>query len=198
MTGSWDSGTLLGQQIYWRDICQTKTVPNGCPTLANGTVGQQVNPPEGRGLYRCIVELSWDSGTAVGQSTIFGGSAMKTWIAEGDHIFWIVKANVVGDRLEVVFDTHGKLLTELFPLTGSGVWRVKEMLESCGKEVNESAFAKAQSGKRPKINVKRLIGLECGGTVLDDGWGKLIIATFYPASNLQNIFSHPEVPKHVM
>ncbi|HET9284273.1 MAG TPA: hypothetical protein VFR24_20160 [Candidatus Angelobacter sp.] len=111
-------------------------------------------------------------------------------IAEGDYIFWIVKAKAAGDRLEVTFDTHGRLLTESFPLTGPDMWRLRELLDACGKEVNESAFEKAEAGIQPKINVDKLVGLECGGTVCDDEERGSVIAVFLKASVLKECFMH--------
>jgi hypothetical protein len=115
---------------------------------------------------------------------------MKKKMNEGDYIFWIVKARQRDDSLEVTFDTHGTLLTESFPLTGPDLWKVRELLEACGKEINESAFEKAEAGRRPKINVDKLFGLECGGTVVNDEEFGAVIAVFLRASVLKDCFVH--------
>jgi hypothetical protein len=109
-------------------------------------------------------------------------------IAEGDYIFWIVKAEVNGGMLNVTFESRSISLAEPFPLSGPGVWKLRELLEACGKEVNSAAFEKMINGRKPKIDVKKLIGLECGGTVLDD-CGKSVIAAFFPAMELKRTFS---------
>jgi len=109
-------------------------------------------------------------------------------IAEGDYIFWIVKAEVNGGMLAVTFESRRISLTEPFPLSGPGGWKLRELLEACGKEVNAAPFEKMIHGRKPKINVKKLIGLECAGTVLDD-CGKSVIAAFFPASELKRTLS---------
>jgi hypothetical protein len=94
---------------------------------------------------------------------------------EGDYIFWIMKAEMNNGLLDVTFESRGERLAQSFPVSGPGVWRLKEMLEACGKKVK---------AKKMKLDLDKLIGLECGGTVLDqeeDGTTFSVISAFFPA-----------------
>jgi len=99
----------------------------------------------------------------------------STHMPEGDYIFWVIKAEELDSMIHVTFESRGRELDDFFPVSGPGVWRLREMLIACGKKV--------PCGKA-KLDLDKLIGLECGGTVLDqeiDGAMFSVISAFYPA-----------------
>jgi hypothetical protein len=132
---------------------------------------------------------------------------MRKRITEGDYLVWIVKAEPSSDQLNVTFrltggnhDSLGKSVLMSFPLR-RGAPTLREMIEACGKKVPSASV---------KLNLDRLIGLECAGTVLDDGHGRMVISAFFPVvhpyRNLNRtlreisgmVVSTGEMPKYVM
>jgi hypothetical protein len=105
-------------------------------------------------------------------------------ILEGDYIFWIAHAEALSDgQLAVTFriisgnrDALGRSLVRRFPSCGELVYTLREMLEACGKEVPR---------KKVRLNLDKMIGLECAGTVIDGGHGTLVISAFFSVADLQ-------------
>jgi hypothetical protein len=54
-----------------------------------------------------------------------------------------------------------------FSLEKQNLWRLRELLEACGKPVPR---------KQVKIDLTKLIGLQCGATLIEDG----VIGFFFP------------------
>jgi hypothetical protein len=107
----------------------------------------------------------------------------KERIAEGDYIFWIVSAEPDDDELVVTFrvisgarDALGRSLVERFACSGPSVHFLRTMLEACGWQVPRSTV---------RLNLEKVIGLECAGTVTDDGCGTLVIGAFFPIAELE-------------
>ena len=122
---------------------------------------------------------------------------MKKRIPEGDYRLWVVKAKPTGDALDVTFQVSGEVpgreLVKSFPTRGTRTWVLREMLEACGKQFPRAVV---------RINLDELIGLECAGTITDDG----VICAFFPVRELKQQFAEalramefgPEVPRYVM
>lgn len=190
-------GTVLGQQYLIRSVGQ-KSVPKPSVPLANGTAGQQVNPRQTRGCYRCIVGLVLGHGTAVlGQEEI----QMQKRIPEGDYEFWIVKADVCRGMLDVTFQIVrdrrwlGRTITRSFAIEGEQVWHLRQMLEACGMKIIDG---------RMTISLHELIGQQCAGSVVHD-CDDTVIYTFFPATKLtQKVEAWPQLtnisvmPRYVM
>src|SRR6185437_16721953 len=154
--------------------------------LADGTVGQQVNPPRRRGCYRCIVELVLGHGTPVlGQEEI----QVQKKIPDGDYEFWIVKADAHRDMLDVTFQIArdrrflGGTIKKRFAVQGERVWQLRQMLEACEWEITNDVM---------QLEVNELIGKECAGSVIDD-CGTTVIWQFFPITKLkQEVQQWPE------
>ncbi len=121
---------------------------------------------------------------------------MKKKIPEGDYIFWIVRAEPSRRMIQVTFQSREISLTESFPTSGPGVWRLKEMLEACGKKILR---------QRGKLHLDKLIGLECAGSVVNDEELGTVIGAFFSPQNLKENFatviremSGGEMPRYVM
>jgi hypothetical protein len=74
----------------------------------------------------------------------------------------------------------GKKLPHSCSLQKQSLWNFRNLLEACGKQVPAKAV---------KIDLDKLIGLECAGTVVDDeyeGRKKSIISAFFPLEDLGN------------
>jgi hypothetical protein len=72
----------------------------------------------------------------------------------------------------------GKVLQHNCSLQKQSLWNFRNLLESCGKTVPAKAV---------KIDLKKLVGLECAGTVIDDeyeGRKKSVISAFFPLADL--------------
>lgn len=74
----------------------------------------------------------------------------------------------------------GKTLTgHSCSLQKQSLWNLRNLLESCGKQVPSKAV---------KIDLDKMVGWECAGTVIDDqpyeGKIKSIISAFFPISDL--------------
>lgn len=74
----------------------------------------------------------------------------------------------------------GKTLTgHSCSLQKQSLWNLRNLLESCGKQVPSKAV---------KLDLDKMIGWECAGTVIDDqpyeGKIKSIISAFFPLSDL--------------
>jgi len=74
-----------------------------------------------------------------------------------------------------------KSLGHNFSLQKQSVWNFRNFIEACGKPTPAKAL---------KIDLDKLIGLECAGTVMDDqpyeGKIKSIISAFFPLDDLNN------------
>jgi hypothetical protein len=72
----------------------------------------------------------------------------------------------------------GKVLQHNCSLQKQSLWNLRNLLESCGKTVPAKAV---------KIDLKKLVGLTCAGTVIDDeyeGRKKSVISAFFPMADL--------------
>ena len=74
----------------------------------------------------------------------------------------------------------GKTVTHVCSLKTAALWNFRNLLEACGKQV---------APKSLKIDLDKLVGLECAGTVIDDeyeGKKKSVITAFFPLEDLGN------------
>jgi hypothetical protein len=85
-----------------------------------------------------------------------------------------MKAEMNYDMLGIMFGSSDGYLVMDFPVDGPGVWRLREMLIACGKKPKP---------KKMKVDLDKLIGLECAGTVIDDE-GESIISAFFPGKHI--------------
>jgi hypothetical protein len=72
----------------------------------------------------------------------------------------------------------GKVIRHTCSLKKAALWNFRNLLEACGKQVKAAAL---------KIDLDKLIGLQCAGTVIDDeyeGKKKSIISAFFPLEDL--------------
>ncbi len=73
----------------------------------------------------------------------------------------------------------GKVLTgHSCSLQTQSLWNLRQLLEACGKQVPSKAV---------KIDLDKMVGYQCAGTVIDDeyeGKKKSIISAFFPLSDL--------------
>ena len=122
-----------------------------------------------------------------------GGGRPK--VPEGDYGLKIVKikGKKGGDSgknyLDIGFElTSGnpkglkKVISHSCSLQKQSLWNLRNLLESCGKQVQSKAL---------KLDLDKMIGLECAGTVIDDqpyeGRIKSIITAFFPLADLQSV-----------
>jgi hypothetical protein len=73
-----------------------------------------------------------------------------------------------------------KLLRHSCSLQKQSLWNLRNLLEACGKQTPAKAI---------KIDLDKMVGLECAGTVVDDeyeGRKKSIISAFFPLEDLGN------------
>jgi len=73
-----------------------------------------------------------------------------------------------------------KVLAHSCSLQTQALWNFRNLLEACGKQVAAKAL---------KIDLDKLVGLECAGTVIDDeyeGRKKSVITAFFPMEDLGN------------
>lgn len=71
-----------------------------------------------------------------------------------------------------------KTLAHSFSLQKQSLWNLRNFLEACGKQVKAAAI---------KIDLDKLVGLECACTVTDDeyeGKKKSVISAFFPLEDL--------------
>jgi hypothetical protein len=105
-------------------------------------------------------------------------------IAEADYIFWVSSAEAIGERLLMVTfrivsgerDSLGRSLACCFYREGKRVHFLRMMLEACGKQVPRKVV---------RLNLDKMIGLECAGTVTDDGCGTVVISAFFPVADFK-------------
>src|SRR5271154_2914514 len=74
----------------------------------------------------------------------------------------------------------GKVVSHVCSLKKEALWNFRNLLEACGKQISPKAL---------KIDLDKLIGLECAGTVIDDeyeGKKKSVVTAFFPLEDLGN------------
>lgn len=126
---------------------------------------------------------------------------MQKRIPEGDYRFWIVKAVVHRHMLNVTFEIArdrrwlGRTIVKSFAVQGKNVWQLRQMLEACGWKIRDDVM---------QLEVNKLIGEECAGSVVDD-CGTSVIFQFFPITKMkQEIEQWPEwtttieMPRYVM
>ena len=111
-------------------------------------------------------------------------------VPEGDYALKLksIKGKVGGDSgkkyLAAVFDITGpskagRSIGHSFSLQTQSLWNLRNFLEACGKPTPAKAI---------KIDLDKMVGLECAGTLVDDtpyeGKIKSIISAFFPLSDL--------------
>jgi hypothetical protein len=73
-----------------------------------------------------------------------------------------------------------KVLRHSCSLQKQSLWNLRNLLEACGKQTPAKAI---------KIDLDKMIGLECAGTVIDEeyeGKKKSVITAFFPLEDLGN------------
>lgn len=73
-----------------------------------------------------------------------------------------------------------KVLRHSCSLQKQSLWNLRNLLEACGKQTPAKAI---------KIDLDKMVGLECAGTVIDDeyeGKKKSVITAFFPLEDLGN------------
>lgn len=86
-----------------------------------------------------------------------------------DMQFKVIKGNAKGLK---------KVLRHSCSLQPQSLWNLKNLIESCDKQVPSKAV---------KLSTEKMVGWECGGTVIDDeyeGKKKSIISAFFPMADL--------------
>jgi hypothetical protein len=105
-------------------------------------------------------------------------------IADGNYKFWLVSAEPVGDELLVVTfqvmsgerEALGRSLACCFHRSGEQVHALRLMLEACGWKVPR---------RQVRLDLDKLIGKECAGTVTEDSNGRAVISAFFPVADLE-------------
>lgn len=119
------------------------------------------------------------------------GSALFARVPEGDYALEITgvkgKKGQESGKPNLIFTFelsqgpkrgNGKQLGHNCSLQPQSLWNLRQILEACGKQV---------PSKKLNIDVDKLIGLKCAGTIVDDeyeGRKKSTIAAFYPLDDL--------------
>lgn len=96
-----------------------------------------------------------------------------------EYALRIVSAVAVPGSIEITFERGSEApIVQAFALQDVQMWLLRNLLEACGKQVPRGSVS---------LDLDELVGMQCGGRIIDDGGTDVIIEFFSHSTEEENV-----------